>query len=176
MLSGNNQGRNRVSEETAERIRRIRGELKFRPNHGALALKGKHTGVIAALASNWFYVPLRPRFLAYLNEYADRRKLKLLTWQTDDRPEPIEEFVGESASRGVDGLIYLAFDNDGEWPAAAALLGQLPNVVSVFGDPGFRAVRPYSATWRMACGRPLSTCTGKAGKRSCRLSTAWKSA
>lgn len=125
-----------IGAETAEKIRRIAKQLNFHPNHGALLLKGKRTGVIGALANNWYYFPLRPRFLAYLNHHADQRKLKLLTWQSDDRIEPIEQFVGESSGHGIDGLIYLAFDNDGEWPAAGPLLGQLPHVVSVLGDPG----------------------------------------
>jgi DNA-binding LacI/PurR family transcriptional regulator len=134
VLSGTDGGR--VSLKTADKIRRIAKQLNFHPNHAARQLLGKRTGVIGALANTWFYFPLRPRFLAFLNQYADQHDLKILTWQTGNRTEPIEQFIGESAARGIDGLVYLAFDNDPEWPVAAPLLAQLPHVVSVLGDPG----------------------------------------
>lgn len=47
----------------------------------------------------------------------------------------MERFLQESGGRGIDGLLYLAYDNDPDWPTAAPLLARLPNVVSVFGDP-----------------------------------------
>ena len=126
----------RVHPKTAERIRRVARELNYHPNHVAQQLAGKRSGVLGALAGNWFFFPLRPRFLAYLNQVADARGQKILTWQTNLHVEPVEQFLREFHGRGVNGLIYLAFDNDAEWPQVVPLLAELPHVVSVMTDPG----------------------------------------
>jgi LacI family transcriptional regulator len=136
VLSGDEAKIKRVSAKTAEKIRRIAQKLHFHPNHAARALLGRKTGVIGAIAGSWFWLPVRSRLLLYLIELADVRGLKLLTWQTRDRADSIENFLQESGVRGIDGLLYLAFDDDADWPAAAPLLAQIPSVVSVLGDPG----------------------------------------
>jgi DNA-binding LacI/PurR family transcriptional regulator len=135
VLSGGKHA-DRVHPKTAARIRRIAKQLDFHPNHAAQQLAGKRSGVLGALASNWVYLPLRPRFLAYLNRAADARGQKILTWQTNLHSGPVEQFIGEFHGRGVDGLIYLAFDNDCEWPSVAPLLARLPYVVTVMSDAG----------------------------------------
>ena len=135
VLNDSPQAKN-IGKATAVRIRRIAKQLNFHPNHGAAMLKGKRTGVIGALATNWLWVPVRARFLAYLNQTADVRGERILTWQSNQQAEPVEQFVGEFFGRGIDGLIYLAFDNDCEWPTVRPLLAQLPCVVSVMSDPG----------------------------------------
>ena len=66
----------RVHPKTAERIRRIAKQLNYHPNHAAQQLTGKRSSVLGALASNWFYFPLRPRFLAYLNQAGRRPRAK----------------------------------------------------------------------------------------------------
>ena len=77
----------------------------------------------------------------------------------------MREFHG----RGVDGLIYLAFDNDAEWPEVAPLLAELPHVVSVTERSGHcrRFVRAERRGRRHRA-RRSSTSTGRDGGRSCR--------
>jgi LacI family transcriptional regulator len=136
VLSGHEEKIKRVAPKTAQKIQRIAKQLNFHPNHAARSLNGQPTGVIGAVATLWFRSPVRYPFLARLLDAAEARGLKVLTWQTNDRVERIESLLQESSARGIDGLIYLAFGNDADWPAVAPLLAGLPNVVSVLGDPG----------------------------------------
>lgn len=124
-----------IHPETAEKIRRVARQLNFHPNHAAQQLAGKRSGIIAALANNWFYFPLRARLEAFLLRLADEKGIKVLPWQSNDDPSLVARHVHDWDGRGMDGLLYVAFENDAEWPAVAPILAQMEHVVSVIDDP-----------------------------------------
>jgi DNA-binding LacI/PurR family transcriptional regulator len=135
VLNGSPNSTIAVSEKTAERIRRVAEEAKYYPNNAALQLAGKRSGLLAALASSWLTFPVRPRIQSYLSHGADLRGFKILTWQSHFEVARVAQTLPEVLSRKVDALIYVAFENDVEWPGVAPLLSQFPFVVSLLGDP-----------------------------------------
>jgi DNA-binding LacI/PurR family transcriptional regulator len=126
----------RVSEKTALRIREVAKQLNFHPNHAAQQLSGKRSGVIGVLGSNWSGDQLPTRVLVWLTREAAERGIVILAEETVGNAESLERYASKCLSWNVDGLLFLAYNNDAIWPAAAAALGQLPRVVSVMGDAG----------------------------------------
>jgi len=134
VLSGDYRAQ-RVSEETAEKVRRAAKHLRYHPNHAARQLTGKRSGVLAALATTWRQHPFRPRFHSFLAPAADACGFKVLSWQSENQVARIQKYVPELLARKVDALVYVALGNDALWPQVAPLLAELPCVVSVLGDP-----------------------------------------
>ena len=48
----------------------------------------------------------------------------------------VEQYIPELLGRKMDAVIYMAFENDDEWPTVAPLLAEFPCVVSLLADPG----------------------------------------
>ena len=96
----------RVSEKTAEKIRRLAKRLNFHPNHAAQQLAGKRSGIAAVLARVWMD-ETHIRLLAFLTDAARRVGLEVLAGQTDENL-PFEQYVEKCLGWNVDGLIYVA--------------------------------------------------------------------
>jgi LacI family transcriptional regulator len=125
----------RVSEKTAAKIRRVAKELNYHPNHVARQLAGKRGNVVGVLG-NWKFAPVAGRFLPYVNHLAAEKGYRIFAWESSGSIESIESYLDESLGRGIEGILYLAFDNDASWPEMAPRLARIPHVVSVLGDPG----------------------------------------
>jgi len=123
----------RVSAKTADKIRRIATQLNFHPNHAAQQLAGKASGIVAALAGQWLD-QTQLRLMSWLNEFARRRGLEVLAGEVDEKLT-FEQYVEKCLGWNVDGLIFVALQNDAVWPEAAHALARLPRVVSVVGNP-----------------------------------------
>ncbi len=142
VLMGTGNGRIGVSAQTADRIRQIADELGYRPNAAAQQLAGKRSGVIAIVAHDWKNF-LAQRVLTWLHEAAEKQGFRILATRSLGNLEPIEQLLRDSRSGWVDGVVYLAHENESQWPSVAELLPQISNVVTVVGDlriPGVTAV------------------------------------
>ncbi|MDB5335131.1 MAG: degA, partial [Planctomycetaceae bacterium] len=142
VLMGTGNGRIGVSAQTADRIRQIAEELGYRPNAAAQQLAGKRSGVIAVVAHDWKNF-LAQRVLTWLHEAAEKQGFRVLATRALDSLEPIEQLMRDARSGWVDGVVYLAHENESQWPAVTELLQQISNVVTVVGDlriPGVTGV------------------------------------
>jgi DNA-binding LacI/PurR family transcriptional regulator len=135
VLTGAGAGRiGGVSAAKASEIRRIAAELGYVPNLAAQQLAGKRSGIIGALASTWNMATER-RLLGWLQQVANARGFEVLGAQSNNRLEPVERFLENCQSRGVDGLMVMAFANDDLWSQAAPLLSGFSRVVTLVGNP-----------------------------------------
>ncbi|MDB5298004.1 MAG: degA [Phycisphaerales bacterium] len=142
VLSGKAENGHRVAAELRTRIEVLARNLGYQPNVAAQQLKGKPSHVIGVIANDWFHT-VQGRFLGWLNQAADERGYKLLTAQMRDRPEAMAAFVADFASRGTDGLLYLAVGGYRQWPGVADTLATAPvrNMVCVMGRPPVPGLR-----------------------------------
>ena len=89
----------RVGEKTAARIRRIARQLNYHPNHAARQLAGKGSGLLGAVAGDWFHqTPLR--VLSWLNHLASARGFDIVAGELHDKPEALD---ASSTSAGPAG-------------------------------------------------------------------------
>jgi DNA-binding LacI/PurR family transcriptional regulator len=142
VLMGTGNGRIGVSVKTAERIRQIADELGYRPNVAARQLAGKRSGVIAVVAHDWKNF-LAQRLLAWLHECAERQGFRILATRAPEGLEPIEQLLRDVRAGWIDGIVYLAHENESQWPAVATLLKNHPAALTVGGDlqiPGVTSV------------------------------------
>jgi DNA-binding LacI/PurR family transcriptional regulator len=134
VLTGAGEGKiGGVSRVKAEEIRRIAAHLGYVPNLAAQQLAGKKSGIIGALASQWWST--ETRFFSVLQKACGGRGLDILAVQADNKIESVEQFVDKWLGRGVEALIVLAFYNDALWKQSANILTRFPHVISVIVDP-----------------------------------------
>jgi LacI family transcriptional regulator len=130
-----------VSKAKADEIRRIATELGYVPNLTAQQLAGKSSGIIGAIASQWWST--ETRFFTILQKACALQGLDILAVQANNRVESVEQIVDKWLGRGVEAVIVLAFVHDVLWTQAADSLARFPRVISVVVDPeiqGSRAV------------------------------------
>ncbi len=127
VLLGSGGDRVRVSEATAQRIRRIAQDLHYQPNVAARQLAGKGSkaiGVVVQLAPGD-----RFEFLSHLERHAGQRGYHLVISQASGGPGAYKEAVEELAIRGVDGLLCVQHSYPGEPDQLPFILSRCPNVV-----------------------------------------------
>ncbi|MDB5385508.1 MAG: degA [Planctomycetaceae bacterium] len=142
VLMGTGSGRIGVSAVTADRIRQIAQELGYRPNAAAQQLAGKRSGVIAVIAHDWKNF-LAQRALAWLHEAAEGHGFRILATRAPDSLGPIEQLLRDVQAGWIDGIVYLAHENESQWKPAAELLKQTSAAVTVVGDlriPGMTSI------------------------------------
>ena len=122
-----------VSRAKAEEIRRIASELGYVPNLTAQQLAGKSSGIVGAIASQWWST--ETRFFSILQEACAAQGLDILAVQANNRIESVERFVETWLGRGVEAVIVLSFVNDALWTKTAQMLARFPRVISVVVDP-----------------------------------------
>ncbi len=133
VLQGTGKGLIRVSDEKRSEIERIARELGYQPNRAAQQLAGKKSGVIAVMAGTWFY-PVELRIFSWLQQTANERGYRMMAVQSDSDIAPIKDVLGELQGRGIEGLLYVAFNNEHQWPEVRRLIRGIPHVVSLIGD------------------------------------------
>ncbi len=142
VLMGTGNGRIGVSAKTAERIRQIADEIGYRPNAAARQLAGKRSGVIAIVAHSWKNF-LAQRVLAWLHESAEKQGFRILATQATNSLDSVEQVLRDIRGGWVDGIVYLAHENEAQWPDVAKLLNQNHAAITVGGDlriPGVTSV------------------------------------
>jgi LacI family transcriptional regulator len=80
------------------------------------------------------------RLLGWLQQVANARGFDVLGAQSSNQIEPLQRFVENCQSRGVDGLMVMAFANDELLERAAPLLTRFSRVVALVGNPGIPGV------------------------------------
>lgn len=133
VLMGTGEGRVRVAPETAERIRRIASDLGYRPNLAAQQLAGHRSGMIAVVANNWKNF-LTQRALAWLHEAAEPAGLRMLASYGQHGVEPVARLVRDVNTGWIDGLVYLAHENESQWSEVSELIRGVPRAVVAIGD------------------------------------------
>lgn len=133
VLMGTGEGRVRVAPATASRIREVARSLGYRPNQAARQLSGQRSSVIA-LAAHSPRNFLTQAALSWLHEAAEPAGLRVLAVHGERGLNPLEQLVREVRAGWIDGLVYLAHENDCEWTDAAQLLATLPQGVVAVGD------------------------------------------
>jgi len=133
VLMGTGQGRVRVSAETAERIRTIAAEHGFRPNPAAQQLAGGSSGIIAVVANNWQNY-LTQRALAWLHEAAVHAGTRVMAQFCRDDIAPIRSLMRDVRAGWIDGVVYLAYENEQQWPEIVELFREIPTAVVAIGD------------------------------------------
>lgn len=166
VLMGTGKGRIGVSATTAERIRRIADEIGYRPNAAARQLAGKRSGVIAVVAHSWKNF-LAQRVLAWLHESAEKQGFRILATQATTSLDSVEQLLRDVQGGWVDGIVYLAHENEQQWPAVSQLLQQnraaitvggdlrIPGVTSVVSDVVAGARSSIQLLWQRGCRKPL---------------------
>lgn len=133
VLMGTGQGRIRVSEATAKRIRDIASEMGYQPNLAARQLAGGRSGVIAIVAHDWKNF-LAQRVLVWLHEAAEQQGFRVLATRLTQGLPTLEQITRELQAGWFDGLVYLAHENQDQWTDVAALLQQFSPVVTAVGE------------------------------------------
>jgi DNA-binding LacI/PurR family transcriptional regulator len=140
VLTGAGAGRiGGVSAAKAAEIRQIAAELDYVPNQAAQQLAGKRSGIIGALARTWNMATER-RLHGWLQQVANARGFDVLGAQSNNELTSVERFLDNCQSRGVDGLLVMAFASDELWSKSAPLLSKLPRVITLVGDPQIAGV------------------------------------
>lgn len=142
VLMGTGRGRIGVSATTAEKIRKIAAELGYRPNAAARQLAGKRSGVIAVVAQDWKNF-LAQRVLAWLHEAAEKQGFRILATRAPEGLGPIEQLLSDAQAGWIDGIVYLAHENESQWNSIAGLLQNHATVLTVVGDlriPGVTSI------------------------------------
>ncbi|GAA4435917.1 LacI family DNA-binding transcriptional regulator [Bremerella cremea] len=135
VLMGTGNGRIRVSEETAEAIRKAAKELGYRPNIAAQQLAGKKSNVLAVVVRETRNF-LTQKVIAELQSQAEGHGLRLLTAGSYPALDGLERLVQDLDAGWVDGVMYLAHENDDQWDDVQKLLGGRQNVLTVLEDVG----------------------------------------
>lgn len=135
VLMGTGNGRIRVSEETAEAIRKAAKQLGYRPNIAAQQLAGKKSNVLAVVVRETRNF-LTQKVTAELQSQAEGHGLRLLTAGSYPALDGLERLVQDLDAGWVDGVMYLAHENDDQWEGVRRLLQGRQNVLSVLENIG----------------------------------------
>lgn len=142
VLMGTGAGLIRVGEQTAKRIRDAAEQLGYRPNPAASQLAGRRSGIIAVIGYDWKNY-LAQQLLVRLNEAAEERGFRILATRLTDGPATLEQLVREINSSWIDGLVFLAHENEEIWPEVSRILEGSSRSIVAIGDlriPGVSSV------------------------------------
>jgi DNA-binding LacI/PurR family transcriptional regulator len=133
VLMGTGAGQIRVSDKTAQRIRVAADELGYRPNPAASHLAGRRSGILAVVGHDWNNF-LAQRVLVRLHEAAEENGLRILAARLNDGIASLQQLVRDVRAGWIDGLVFLAHENEVLWPQVAGLLKDARFAVIAVGD------------------------------------------
>jgi DNA-binding LacI/PurR family transcriptional regulator len=107
--------------------------MGYRPNRAAQQLAGKPSGIVAIVSRNWSNF-LRQQLLTWLHVSAEEHGCRVLSATAQDSLEPLEQLIFDLKAQWIDGLIYVAFENEDQWPEVRRLLRGVPRSVTLIGD------------------------------------------
>ncbi len=99
-------GKGRVSEQLAERIRARADELGYRPSSAAIALKSGRSNILGLVMPD-LTNPLFPQIAQQLSMAAEERDLAILIADSRGSATEQQQAMRRLISRGVDGLIVV---------------------------------------------------------------------
>ena len=135
VLMGTGNGRIRVSEETAEAIRKAARELGYRPNIAAQQLAGKKSNVVALVVRDTRNF-LTQKLTAELQREAEQHGLRLLSAGSYPNLDGLQRVVYDLDAGWVDGVMYLAYENEEQREEVAELFKDRPNVLMMLENLG----------------------------------------
>ncbi|WP_207396817.1 LacI family DNA-binding transcriptional regulator [Bremerella alba] len=135
VLMGTGNGRIRVSEETAEVIRKAAVDLGYRPNIAAQQLAGKKSNVVALVVRETRNF-LTQKVTAELQREAEELGLRLLSVGSYPKLDGLKRVVQDLDAGWVDGVMYLAYENEEQWDEVGKLFESRQNVLTVLENPG----------------------------------------
>ncbi|MHC2066265.1 LacI family DNA-binding transcriptional regulator [Bremerella sp. T1] len=135
VLMGTGNGRIRVSEETAESIRKAAKDLGYRPNIAAQQLAGKRSNVVALVVRETRNF-LTQKVTAELQREAEEHGLRLLSVGSYPSTDGLQRVVQDLDAGWVDGVMYLAHENEEQWDEVAELFKSRDNVLTVLENVG----------------------------------------
>lgn len=169
VLLGGGGKNTRVSDVTAERLRKAAERLGFRPNQIARQLKGipsKMLGVLVGPETNY----VNNRRLQAIEDQAYKRGYKLVVGYVRADISRFEEYLAEYESRGIEGVISLCHFSEAQMLGALSMIERIkkrvfldelsvPNASCVIVDRGSgirEAVEHLYASGRRRIGLVLS--------------------
>ena len=135
VLMGTGNGRIRVSEETAETIRKAAADLGYRPNIAAQQLAGKKSNVVALVVRETRNF-LTQKVTAELQREAEEHGLRLLSVGSYPDLDGLKRVVQDLDAGWVDGVMYLAHENEEQWEEVGKLFESRSNVLTVLENLG----------------------------------------
>jgi DNA-binding LacI/PurR family transcriptional regulator len=129
----------RVSDETAQRVRKIAREMNYRPNHAARQLRGKRSCITGLLLSGVGDVG-QARILAGAEQLLEPRGQLAVVGHTRDRTDLRAKYLKEFAARNVDAVICLTVAPEDTEADLAQLLNVFPKTVF------------YDCSWKLPAG------------------------
>ncbi|RCS54027.1 LacI family transcriptional regulator [Bremerella cremea] len=135
VLMGTGNGRIRVSEETAEAIRKAASDLGYRPNIAAQQLAGKRSNVVALVVRDTRNF-LTQKVTAELQREAEEHGLRLLSVGSYPKLDGFNRSMQDLDAGWVDGVIYLAYENEEQWSEVGRQFQTRKRVLTVLNDPG----------------------------------------
>ncbi len=112
----------------------LRRRVGLRPQSSRAAVGGEKSGIVGVIANDWQH-PTELRVLAYIQYWADHYGFRVLALQANKKLDPIKEYVADFSSRGIDGLLFLAYGNDDLWPQLQEVLRPIQHVIALLGQP-----------------------------------------
>ncbi|TWP24818.1 LacI family transcriptional regulator [Apibacter muscae] len=106
----NNKHINRISKETAERVRQAAKELNYRPNKIAQSLKSNKTNTIALLVAD-ISNPFASQIARIIEDETSKRGYAVLIGSSDENPEKLQQLIEVFLNRQVDGFIIIPVIN-----------------------------------------------------------------
>ncbi|PQO41119.1 LacI family DNA-binding transcriptional regulator [Blastopirellula marina] len=134
VLMGTGNGRIRVSEETAEAIRKAASDLGYRPNIAAQQLAGKRSNVVALVVRDTRNF-LTQKVSAELQREAEEHGLRLLSVGSYPKLDGFNRAMQDLDAGWVDGVIYLAYENEEQWSEVGRQFQSRQRVLTVLEDP-----------------------------------------
>ncbi len=135
-------GQIRVSEPTAKRIREAADALGYRPNPTASHLAGRKSGIIAIAGHDWRNF-LAQRVLVHLHEAAEPHGFRVVATRLAEGVDSLVQLERDLRAGWIDGVVFLAHENEALWPAAVEVLGRTSSSVIAVGDlqaPGVTSI------------------------------------
>ena len=117
----------RVSEETADKVRKVAEELGYRPNVAARQLRIGKSKMIGVLIDSHAPVVTGDK-VAGIEKYCMQRGYRLMFGQAHNDLSVFRQYIDDFASRGVDGLICASHDYK-QADVIPNLLKDIPNVL-----------------------------------------------
>ena len=120
----------RVSESTAEAIRKIAAKMNYRPNTVARQLAGKKSKMIGIIMDA-DSPDIHQVMLSQMEAFAARQGFRFIIGQAHNDSDRLAEYIEDFESRGVEGLIVLSHSYQSDSKVLAQRLSGFRNTVFI---------------------------------------------
>ena len=155
VLSGDD---SRIGAKTAAKIRRIAKKLRYHPEPRRTAAR-RQTQRHHRRAGLPLDDPEGSSLCGLAHPHRSPAQLTALAAELEPTPESLDRYIDQCMGWNIDGLIFLALENDPVWPGVAKAAARLPRVVSIMGNLGLPngSTRGFGRRRRRAAGGDASS-------------------